>query len=455
MKKNILYILSLVGLLTISSEVTAQQLRTSYFMENSIMRRNMNPALLPERGYINIPFIGAIGIEYHTNSLTMNNLFYHRDNKLVTFLDKSVDAKKFLSNIKSNNRLNADVATNIIGFGFYSNESFWTFDFNMKSSSTTNIPKELFEFAKIGSTNDITSYDIYNTNLNMQAYTDIAVGYSRKINNRLTVGGKVKLIMGFADMDMSIDHLRVRINEDIWAVEAKGSINGSLAGAKPKYETDSNGRYFSDIDIDDFGVAGYGLGIDLGATYKLTPNLTLSAALIDLGFISWGEKDRISGINATNYNFSGFEIGDDDPSTDSPESDFSELIRFREVKAESSTTSLRTTINVGGEYAFFNNKLSAGLLSSTRVRANDTMTELTVSANWRPLSWLTATLSYSFMNSNFETFGCALNLSPSWINVFIGTDYILGRVTPQFVPINNKSANVYFGIGIPLAKRGK
>ncbi len=36
----------------------AQFLRTSYFMEGSNQRMQLNPALMPGRGYLNIPVIG-------------------------------------------------------------------------------------------------------------------------------------------------------------------------------------------------------------------------------------------------------------------------------------------------------------------------------------------------------------------------------------------------------------
>ena len=48
-------------------------------------------------------------------------------------------------------------------------------------------------------------------------------------------------------------------------------------------------KYIDDIDFDagKIGIAGYGFGIDLGASYKILDNLTVSASILDLGFISW------------------------------------------------------------------------------------------------------------------------------------------------------------------------
>ena len=42
-----------------------------------------------------------------------------------------------------------------------------------------------------------------------------------------------------------------------------------------------------DFDTDNLGPTGFGMAIDLGATYKLNDEWTFSASLLDLGFISW------------------------------------------------------------------------------------------------------------------------------------------------------------------------
>ena len=115
-----------------------------------------------------------------------------------------------------------------------------------------------------------------------------------------------------------------------------------------------------------------------------------------------------------------------------------------------STTRLRSTINIGGEYRLLENKLGIGLLSSTRLYSPKAYTELTLSGNYRPVKWFEATLSYSFIHSKFKTYGIALNFSPSWINFFIGSDYMLTKVTPQCLPVSGNAMNLYMGVSVPL-----
>ena len=66
--------------------------------------------------------------------------------------------------------------------------------------------------------------------------------------------------------------------------------------------------YISDFDFDSgkLGIAGYGFGIDLGASYKIMDNLTVSASVLDLGFISWTKgATKIASANPESINMKG------------------------------------------------------------------------------------------------------------------------------------------------------
>ena len=47
----------------------AQFLRTSYFMEGTHYRHQLNPALTPTKGYFNLPVIGAVNATVGSTSL--------------------------------------------------------------------------------------------------------------------------------------------------------------------------------------------------------------------------------------------------------------------------------------------------------------------------------------------------------------------------------------------------
>ena len=65
MKRAILTIAALLFALT-----SFAQLRTSYFMEGTYFRTDMNPALTPTRGYLSLPVMGGFGMSLNNNFLS-------------------------------------------------------------------------------------------------------------------------------------------------------------------------------------------------------------------------------------------------------------------------------------------------------------------------------------------------------------------------------------------------
>lgn len=442
---------------TIATEISAQQSRTSYFMKNSTISMKQNPAFRPERGYVSIPVLGMINPSLSTSGLTLDQLVYPRGNENVLFLDPSVDTNSFLDGLDKNNQVNFGMNTEIFGAGWYRGEAFWSFDVTLKANANFSVPKTMFEFMKRGTGPEGASYDMSDMMMQGEAYVETGVGYSRPINDKLTVGGKLKFLIGAGSVKAQINKMHAVMNEDQWIITTQGTLDASVKGLQTESKRDENGReYIDNYDVDGFGVAGFGAGIDLGASYRLTDKITLSGALLDLGFISWGSG--IHGVtDGTPFEFNGFDLSlngnnDMDDQFDALTQDLEDLIRFREEGKKSRGTMLRPTLNIGGEYSLLPNKLSFGLLSSTRFYQPKAYTELTVSANYRPINWFEGTLSYSFIHSKFKTFGLALNFSPSWINFFVGSDFMLGKVTSEFIPINSSAADAYIGISVPLSR---
>lgn len=155
----------------------------------------------------------------------------------------------------------------------------------------------MFELARYANTNPELdenvnlNYDIKDMELHANIFTEIGLGYSRPVTKDLTVGGRVKLLVGLGNLDAKIDQIYAHVNTDdlasyqSWKVKTKGRLEASMKGLEFSYNSDSG--YIDDIDFDSPGISGYGLGLDLGASYNLFGCINLSAAIIDLGFINW------------------------------------------------------------------------------------------------------------------------------------------------------------------------
>ena len=462
--KNTKIIIAVAFTILMGVFANAQTVNTAYFMEQSVLSTTLNPSFQPKRGYLSIPILGGFGMTAGSNSLTMDKLVYPTSNgDLVTFMDSSIDANNFLGKLKKNNTINTNVALNIFGYGQYlRGGGFLTIDLGVKVNGSFNAPKGLFELMKQGSGVDGQIIDVSNISLQSNGYVELAGGYSHPINERLTVGGKLKFLIGAGSAKVEFDHMQAQMSEQQWQITSSGTAHVAMNGIKTEESLDNNNMpYIDGFNIDGFnGVGGYGGAIDLGATYELIPDrLKLSVAVLDLGFIAWSKEASILGENNGDFMFDGFEIplnsDNTTPSLDdqinSMTDDLDELIHFTETGKASFTTMLPTTVNIGAEYGIANNLVSFGALSTTKFYSAYTTTELMLAVNVRPLSWLTATVSYSTIHGN-NTLGAALNISPGWINIFIGTDYIPLKLSKQYVPINQKYMNGYFGISFPIGR---
>ena len=312
MKQILLFAFLSCGFLT----GTAQQLRTAYFMDKATLRTSMNPALRPARGFISIPAAGSISATYASNGVALGDLLYQKDGRLVTFMDPSVPAESFLRGLKTNNQLNADIAAEIVSAGWFSGSGFWTIGIGVKGTVSGNVPKSLFEFMKYGSGPDGTTYDIEKLHVYTDSYVDVSIGYSRPLNDRWTIGGKYKFLVGAGNADIHFTNLHAVMNGDSWRITSQGRMSASVQGLRPTLAADRNGReYIDGFDFRSPGAAGYGSAIDLGATYKILDNLTVSGAVIDLGFIRWSKHSTVNGAAQGEFDFDGFDlpIGNDRP----------------------------------------------------------------------------------------------------------------------------------------------
>lgn len=441
--------LTLLALL-IGAAASAQN-PSVYFMEASTLRSQYNPAFAPLRGYVNIPGLGGLNINASGN-LSLDNVLYPRDGRLVTLIDSSVSAEEALRHLKPENLLGADSRTNIIGFGAFTrnHKHFWSVDINIRANVDANLPYTLFEFLKEGS-----SVDIRDIGVSADSYVEAAFAYSFPLlNDKLYIGARAKFLMGAAHARLNYNHLNVSMREDKWVVDASGSLDITAAGQKAPTETNDNGTpiyKLDDVNLKPTTPVGYGFAIDLGATYDILPNLQASLAVTDLGFISWGKAHNTTGVSVDQLSFSGVEVENGETK---PQPDFNlDVLEFEQRTPKSVSRMLRASLNAGLEYEVWRHKVGIGLLYSARFWEYKSLHNITGSVNFHPVRWVTVTGSYSVIDNRGGAFGLALNLNPSWINFFIATDILTSRHTPQFLPIKQSTMNLTLGLGIPIGRR--
>ena len=449
--KKLLYTLAAVLVCT----GAAAQNPTLYFMEGVPLRSQMNPALAPQRGYFNIPVLGGLAVTAGGNT-SLDHLLFRRDGRLVTLLSPSVSSADALSDLHSKNLVNADIRVNLLGFGAYTanRKHFWSFDLNLRTSVSTQFPYELFHFFKTGE-----SAQVRNLGLSSDAYAEAGFNYSFPIGEKFYVGARVKFLVGLARAKSYFTQFNVSLGENEWYAEAVGEleVNSNLLTIPTRQEAGQDGVYRNYYQLDDmefdakFKPAGYGAAFDIGATYEPIPNLLVSAAINDIGFIAWNKASSMHGTVSRRLTFDGAQV--DASGVADIDFDLGEL-KFEQVDEESATRMLHYTMNLGAEYRLWDRRVGFGALYQIHKYDYAALHNLTASVNFHPVRWFGLSGSYSFIDNRASALGLGLNLNPGWINFYVATDVLLTKKSAQWIPIKQGRMNFNLGIGVPMGKRG-
>ena len=468
-------------LLATTSIASAQQVNTLYFLENAPMRHTINPAFQPaSRFYFEIPIIGYTSLWVGSNSWTISDFIFKgpQGNTITPLHPDAPD--NWLDSKPSNFVLDADAYINLFSMG-WAIRDFGYFHLNISEHlmSDFGISSSLFQI------NDMSSGDIMplSVNLNMLTYTDVAVGYSHKINDQWTVGGKLKFLIGQANLHAGLQDLTISTSMDSLRIAGKGEIYAAAPLRWNQLPTDVNN--FDDFDIttlfaDEHATAtdiikefikpaGLGAALDLGFTYKPIKNLQLTASVTDLGFIHWTRNARASmsidtTFNGVDINFSdygsldGFDSDSLISSATSSIKGYTDAVHINEInnKPMPHTNMIVANLNVGVDANFWKNRIGIGVYSRTRFYNNHISEEVTLGAALRPCNWFNLAASYSFINGRWSNIGAALTLAPyDGLMLTLATDYIPTTYAKAAtdgrnisLPYKTPGFNIAFGIAI-------
>ena len=503
-RKHIL--VALLAAITLSA--SAQQVNTLYFLENAPMRHTINPAFQPvSQGYINFSPLGWMSISAGNNTFTMSDfLFVDKDpnsptyGKTLTIMHPNARAQRqqFLGRVPSMTLTGMDLTIGLINMGFrIKDNGFLMIGINQRVETNTTLPKPLMN-TLLGGTLDFTNqnFNLGGLGVFSQTYTEISGGYSYRINDQWTVGGKAKLLLGqmYAgfngkklNMFSSPEEIQLKGNLDL---DVAGPVNfeylnSKIAGQSVQDIINSfnQGTFSPDSLVDLKNIpklvtpSGFGVAFDLGFTYKPIEQLQLSVAITDLGFLYWTKTNRFNcsmdttfaGVGNIDYSDPAYqdEKGNFDfqKVADKAVKDLEGLLNGVKVdkgavnKGFAKMTSAR--LNVGLDANFWDNRVGLGVLSATRLYNARLYEEVTFGVAFRPVNWFNIAASYSLLNNGkYSNIGAGLGFMPyDGINLTLALDYIptsyaalpnkdASAPKQYFLPDKAKMVNVALGFSI-------
>lgn len=160
--------------------------------------------------------------------------------------------------------------------------------------------------------------------------------------------------------------------------------------------------------------AGFGAAIDLGASYELLDGLELNAAVQDLGIISSRNSNEVKVTDNT--------------------------------AANKTVMPVPMILRLGARYVMpFYDRLSFGVLETYNIgqysNYNDTRFGMTIT----PVDNISLAANYG-LTSYGSTLGIAANFSVGPVQLYAGTDAMMFRFTPQWIPVSDLNTTVSVGL---------
>ena len=447
-------ILTIVSILTVASSLfsvraSAQdKFFSGYFLDNYNYSYRINPAIMSEKSFFGL---GTGNIEVGISSgLGISSLIYPNaaGDGLVTFLHPDVTTEEMMTHLGKSNPFAVDANVNILSTGKRKEDKFNSFEINLRTDVGTSIPGDLFRFLKEGNSTD--PYDLSALYLGAKAYAEIAFGVAKKPTDNLSVGFRIKGLVGLASADLNFDKADVLFNNGTIATDIEGRARLALGGGQ--LYNDKNGDLQLAYDQTKNTPAGYGGAIDFGFRWTPFEYLAISGGINDLGGIFWKYNNIAKAVDQ--FKFDGFsQIGgnaDYDGDLQKAGDDFMEIANLQVLEGleESGFERLAFTANLGA-------RLRLPVLSFISVGALgiyhfddiapywDVRGGLTVS----PLRFISVTANYG-QNTQGNVLGVAASVTLLFINAYVGIDTYADRV--GLVPVEGFEFPVYGGVPVPI-----
>ena len=288
MKKLLRNIALMAAVFAIAS-AQAQEVSPVDFMRMNPYQMKSNPATdLPYESVMSL-VVGNIGVDVQNTTLRYDNLFdFDAQGRPAT-----ISLRQFANSLKASNYLGLNANVDLFTLYRRLNKGMLTINYGVKAHADTKVNDGLFKLLGYGNsafTGESNPVKI-NMDVNAQAYQELAVGYQLNVNEKLSLGGRAKVLLGVGNITTDAVDARLFTDPDSYALrlEEKIAVRASMpnviyideAGKLKANGPFSVGELFRNP----------GFGIDLAAEYRFNEQFGMVAAVHDLGFIHWGKNN--------------------------------------------------------------------------------------------------------------------------------------------------------------------
>ncbi|BDD04783.1 DUF5723 family protein [Aureibacter tunicatorum] len=469
--KRILFVIIFLTSISLG-DLYAQYDFSLYDLGNFTPQANgLNPSFFPEkRFYIGFPAVSSVNLSM-TNGFSFNQFF--RKNDQGEFV---IDLNYLADNLAENNYLRNSIELEVFSFGYQVKKNFFNIGLKARFQNDFDMPDGIINEILDGNGNiglvefeglsqhgfqpddgksDLREIGSESLQINSITFAEVGLGYGRKVNDRLTLGVKVKFLKGMVNVESNNlqGALATNLSESRLSISTDAGAELKTTGVMALINDDnSNYSNFFDYAIKN---KNYGFAFDFGASYQVNDYLHVSGSIIDLGFIHWKDDVENHQVNQINYTLDGNEFSDilsfeggEDKIEDRLEDELDVLDSTFRVKAidRSYRSTLASKMYLNGTFTL--ERHSVGLTFAGTYNQNDFNPGFSLLYFYQINELLKAGGTVGYVNEGIHNVGIAVALNLGPVQLYTTTDNLFGIVNVN----NAKSANVHFGINLLFGK---
>ncbi len=428
--------------------LTVAQPNLTFYNFRSVAQTGLlNPAQ-PSRQQFTIGIIDFYNNTY-IPGITANDIFNKSETGDQT-IKKILDNDKYnLDNISLHNQITPMFIGLKLGKNYVS--------FGVQTTITTEygIPKDLLALAYYGNAGQLfgKKINVGKVDLFAREVTAVHFGYSRDINENLTLGFRAKYLIGLLDAEVLKSEISIQTDS--------GANNTLKMNARADYEirgagfdrlgdmmTPPTGTTVGDIGNQYYKKPiGSGFSVDLGMNYRINKKFSVSASVLDLGYINWLENTKSYKKNAS-FSFEGV-ITDN---ADSFESAFNKLSDSLETifKPTESNITYKSTLSpkvyIGFQYNLYNSGALGGVFFGEMWRGKF-RPGASISFSQRIWRFLDLRVNYNFYNKEYTNFGAGLAMHLGPMVFYAMGDNAIGALNWDKTHFSNARIGLNINIG--------
>jgi len=447
-------ILAVIALASVIGTTDAQNVSPVDFMRYNPYQMNTNPATdLPYESVMSL-LIGNIGLDVQNTTLRYDNLFEFDEQGRPSL----INLRQFADSMKKNNYLSADTQVDFFTLFRRTRHGRITINWGVKAQTDVRCNDGLFKLLGYGNGAFVGEGNpaMVDVSFNMTGYQELAVGYQINVTDKLSLGGKAKLLFGVANVKTKAGDIQLITDADSYALRLKEHI--ALRSSFPSvfYINDAgNLATRGKFNIGDL-FQNPGFGIDFAAEYRFNEQWSAVAAVRDLGFIHW----RLNNFSMTgDINDAGQFYDNGDFLYDGVDVDQMQLILSDKDYREQFMDTLKQYFQVEfDQMGKYNTMLNTNLMFRTNYDLNPCnrfsaqVQGRFLGSGFRPALtlaycgsfWnnLNVCATYTIMPHSYDNIGLGLSWMIATCNIYLTTNNLLGC----FKPLNASSFNAQVGI---------